>query len=216
MTQETLLAFRRLADTLDTVRQQCPWDKVQTTQSLRYLTIEETYELNEAIIALSDGNDANQDMKKELGDLFMHLLFYCKIAEEEHRFTTADVLNGIADKLVARHPFIFNPEADKGEGWEQIKMHEGRHSVLDGVPASLPTLVKSVRLQEKAAGIGYPQDEASTDSSNILESVSSEEAFGNLLFSLIRLAHNHGINADDALSKANHRFEQQVRKFEES
>ena len=154
MTNADIQAFQRLGDILDILRMQCPWDKVQTMESLRYLTIEETFELSEAILQLNKDDDSPLELKKELGDLFMHLLFYSKIAEEQHLFTTADVLNAICDKLVSRHPFIFQPDTYDGESWEQIKMHEGRKSVLEGVPASLPPLVKAVRLQEKAAGIG--------------------------------------------------------------
>ena len=164
MNQETIDAFVRLNETLDVVRKECPWDRVQTMGSLRYLTIEETYELSEAILGIiaskeDDDTKANNEMKKELGDLFMHLLFYCKIAQEEGRFSTADVLNAIHQKLIDRHPFIFHKDDYHGESWEQIKMHEGRKSVLEGVPASLPPLVKAVRLQEKAAGIGFQMDE---------------------------------------------------------
>lgn len=216
MNQETIDAFVRLNETLDVVRKDCPWDRVQTMGSLRYLTIEETYELSEAILKiLSTPNErcekANNEMKKELGDLFMHLLFYCKIAQEEGRFSTADVLNAIHQKLIDRHPFIFHKDDYHGESWEQIKMHEGRKSVLEGVPASLPPLVKAVRLQEKAAGIGFQMPEESLE----LNENMTEEQFGQLLFGLIHWAHNRGINADSALSKANHHFQEEVRSFEE-
>lgn len=216
MNQETIDAFVRLNETLDVVRKECPWDRVQTMGSLRHLTIEETYELSEAILKiLSTPNErcekANNEMKKELGDLFMHLLFYCKIAQEEGRFSTADVLNAIHQKLIDRHPFIFHKDDYHGESWEQIKMHEGRKSVLEGVPASLPPLVKAVRLQEKAAGIGFQMPEESLE----LNENMTEEQFGQLLFGLIRWAHNRGINADSALSKANHHFQEEVRSFEE-
>ena len=151
MNTQTLDAFTRLDTILRTLRTQCPWDKVQTMQSLRYLTIEETYELSEAILSLAcddDSQKANNELKKELGDLFMHLMFYAMIAEEEQRFDLGDVLNAISDKLVDRHPFIYRKEEYHGEGWEQIKMHEGRKSVLEGVPASLPPLDKAVRMQK--------------------------------------------------------------------
>lgn len=212
MTQETLAAFQRLNDILDTLRRECPWDKVQTLASLRYLTIEEVYELSEAVLKVETTGDdkANSELKKELGDLFMHLLFYSKIAEDEHRFTTADVLNAICDKLIDRHPFIYHKEQYGGESWEQIKMHEGRKSVLEGVPAGLPPLVKAVRLQEKASGIGY-NDIA--DPSPLNDEM-DEKQFGNLLFQLVHWAHNRGINADDALSKANLRFQEDVRNYE--
>ena len=252
MTQETLDAFQRLNDILDTLRRECPWDRVQTLASLRYLTIEEVYELSEAILEIEneelrienypDTEDnsqfstvrqssaesksqylhsaktqnrleetLNSQLKKELGDLFMHLLFYSKIAEDEQRFTTADVLNAISDKLVDRHPFIYHKEQYNGENWEQIKMHEGRKSVLEGVPAGLPPLVKAVRLQEKAAGIGYKDISSPTP----IHEAMDEQQFGDLLFQLVHWAHDRGINADDALSKANLRFQQEVREFEE-
>ena len=219
MTNADIQAFQRLGDILDILRKQCPWDKVQTMESLRYLTIEETFELSEAILQLNKDDDSPLELKKELGDLFMHLLFYSKIAEEQHLFTTADVLNAICDKLVSRHPFIFQPDTYDGESWEQIKMHEGRKSVLEGVPASLPPLVKAVRLQEKAAGIGVEpvlsdQQEA-TALPPLPHEVPTEESFGNMLFNLIHWAHEHGINADTALARANIRFQDKVKNFEQ-
>ncbi len=219
MTNADIQAFQRLGDILDILRKQCPWDKVQTIESLRYLTIEETFELSEAILQLNKDDDSPLELKKELGDLFMHLLFYSKIAEEQHLFTTADVLNAICDKLVSRHPFIFQPDTYDGESWEQIKMHEGRKSVLEGVPASLPPLVKAVRLQEKAAGIGVEpvlsdQQEA-TALPPLPHEAPTEESFGNMLFNLIHWAHEHGINADTALARANIRFQDKVKDFEQ-
>ncbi len=219
MTNADIQAFQRLGDILDILRKQCPWDKVQTMESLRYLTIEETFELSEAILQLNKDDDSPLELKKELGDLFMHLLFYSKIAEEQHLFTTADVLNAICDKLVSRHPFIFQPDTYDGESWEQIKMHEGRKSVLEGVPASLPPLVKAVRLQEKAAGIGVEpvltdQQEA-TALPPLPHEAPTEESFGNMLFNLIHWAHEHGINADTALARANLRFQDKVKDFEQ-
>ncbi len=219
MTNADIQAFQRLGDILDILRKQCPWDKVQTMESLRYLTIEETFELSEAILQLNKDDDSPLELKKELGDLFMHLLFYTKIAEEQHLFTTADVLNAICDKLVSRHPFIFQPDTYDGESWEQIKMHEGRKSVLEGVPSSLPPLVKAVRLQEKAAGIGVEpvlsdQQEA-TALPPLPDEAPTEESFGNMLFNLIHWAHEHGINADTALARANLRFQDKVKDFEQ-
>lgn len=212
MTQETLTAFQRLNDILDTLRRECPWDRVQTLASLRYLTIEEVYELSEAVLKVETHGDdkANSELKKELGDLFMHLLFYSKIAEDEHRFSTADVLNAICDKLIDRHPFIYHKEQYGGESWEQIKMHEGRKSVLEGVPAGLPPLVKAVRLQEKAAGIEYNDIADPSPLSDEMD----EQQFGDLLFQLVHWAHDRGINADDALSKANLRFQEKVHNYE--
>lgn len=223
MTPADLQAFQRLSDILDTLRKQCPWDRVQTMESLRYLTIEETFELSEAILNLSSENSSldddkkNSELKKELGDLFMHLLFYAKIAEEEHRFTASDVFNAISDKLISRHPFIFQPEKYDGESWEQIKMHEGRKSVLEGVPVSLPPLVKAVRLQEKAAGIGVEPTLSNEQDGDMIANCKcdTEESFGNLLFNLIHWAHEHGINADTALARANIRFQDKVKDFEQ-
>lgn len=215
MNQETLDAFTRLDTILNTLRRECPWDRVQTMDSLRYLTVEETYELSEAVLALSSDGDEkklNADLKKELGDLFMHLMFYAKIADEEHRFTMTDVFNAISDKLVERHPFIYRKDEYHGEGWEQIKMHEGRKSVLEGVPASLPPLVKAVRMQEKAAGIGYKMDATDYPLPDDID----EAAFGQLLFNLIHWAHDRGINADSALARANQQFQQDVKDFEQS
>ena len=223
MTPADLQAFQRLSDILDTLRKQCPWDRVQTMESLRYLTIEETFELSEAILNLSSENNSldddkkNSELKKELGDLFMHLLFYAKIAEEEHRFTASDVFNAISEKLISRHPFIFQPEKYDGESWEQIKMHEGRKSVLEGVPVSLPPLVKAVRLQEKAAGIGVEPTLSNEQDGDMIANCKcdTEESFGNLLFNLIHWAHEHGINADTALARANIRFQEKVKDFEQ-
>lgn len=187
-------AFQRLSDILDTLRKECPWDKAQTMKSLRYLTIEEVHELSEAIVAQSP-----DEIKKELGDLAMHILFYCKVAEDEGLFSTTDVYNAICDKLIARHPFIYDKENYHGENWEQLKMREGRKNVLEGVPDSLPTLVKTVRMQEKVAG--------HTD--NTLEpSEMTEEEFGQKLFDLVDWGRRHGLNADDALALANQRFKE--------
>ena len=211
MNKETLTAFERLSEILDTLREKCPWDKVQTMKSLRYLTIEEVHELSEAIVS---GN--TNDLKKELGDIAMHILFYCKIAEEEGLFTTADVYNTICDKLIDRHPFIYRKEEYHGESWEQLKMKEGRRNVLEGVPDSLPSLVKAVRMQEKVAGMdkkenpdnGNAVSHSALSGLDTLDDGMSEEAFGELLFALVDWARQHGINADDALCGANRRFKE--------
>lgn len=191
-------SFQRLSDILDTLRRECPWDRVQTMKSLRYLTIEEVHELSEAIVA----NDTT-DLKKELGDIAMHILFYCKLAEEQGLFTTADVYNTICDKLVGRHPFIYQKEQYHGESWEQLKMREGRRNVLEGVPDSLPSLVKAVRMQEKVAGMTSGKVEV--ESAELREDMTEEE-FGDYLFAMVDWARRHGINADDALCGANLRF----------
>ncbi len=194
-------AFQRLSDILDTLRRECPWDRVQTMKSLRYLTIEEVHELSEAIVSGNTG-----DLKKELGDIAMHILFYCKLAEEAGLFTTADVYNTICDKLIDRHPFIYRKDEYHGESWEQLKMREGRKNVLEGVPASLPALIKAVRMQEKVAGM--EGKEWKVECGELKEDMTEEE-FGDYLFALVDWARRHGINADDALCGANHRFKQQ-------
>ncbi len=191
-------AFERLSGILETLRKECPWDKVQTMKSLRYLTIEEVHELSEAIVSGNTG-----DLKKELGDLAMHILFYCKLAEEQGLFTTADVYNTICDKLIDRHPFIYRKEEYHGESWEQLKMREGRKNVLEGVPATLPALIKAVRMQEKVAGM---KDKNWKVEGGKLKDDMNEEEFGDYLFALVDWARRHGINADDALCGANRRF----------
>ncbi len=192
MESKTCDAFERLNTILDTLRRECPWDRGQTMKSLRYLTIEEVHELSEAIVA---GN--TDDLKKELGDLAMHILFYCKIAEDEGLFSQADVYNAICDKLISRHPFIYDKENYHGENWEQLKMREGRRNVLEGVPATLPTLVKTIRMQEKVAG--------STENTRQATEMTEEE-YGQRLFDLVDWGRRHGLNADDALCAANRRF----------
>ena len=210
-------AFQRLSDILDTLRKECPWDRAQTMKSLRYLTIEEVHELSEAVVQIenlklkiekgeTDAASAdsqfsilNSQLKKELGDLAMHILFYCKIAEDEGLFSTADVYNTICEKLISRHPFIYDKENYHGEDWEQLKMREGRKNVLEGVPDSLPSLIKAIRMQEKVAG--------TTD--NVAEpSEMTEEEFGQKLFDLVDWGRRHGINADDALCIANRHFKE--------
>lgn len=201
MESTTYTAFERLSSILDTLRKECPWDREQTLASLRYLTIEEVHELSEAIVS---GN--TNDLKKELGDLAMHIMFYCKIAEEQGLFTTADVYNAISDKLIDRHPFIYHKDDYHGESWEQLKMREkDRHGVLDGVPDTLPSLVKAVRMQEKVTGM---DKEWKAESGEWKEDM-TEEQFGDYLFALVDWARRHGINADDALCGANYRFRQQ-------
>ncbi len=219
---ESDTAFRRLCEILGTLRRECPWDRVQTMKSLRYLTIEEVFELSEAIVALdgqtaSVGQQADLEtyttaLKKELGDLAMHILFYCRIAEEQGLFTTADVYNAVCDKLIDRHPFIYHKDDYHGESWEQLKMREGRNDVLEGVPDALPSLVAAVRMQEKVAGMGEPLPQLDPAVAAALPSDIDEAAFGDLLFALVAWAHSHGINADDALCGANRRFRQNERK----
>lgn len=228
-----LTAFQRLSLILDILRKECPWDRVQTIDSLRYLTIEEVYELSEAILAKD-----YSEMRKELGDLFMHLLFYAKIAEDEQLFTTEEALHGICDKLVSRHPHISLPDrAGKMVGgndnpvpeWEKVKMKEGRKSVLEGVPASLPTLVKAQRMQEKVSGMGFDHPSAHEALEKVKEEYGElqeaivakdqkqmEEEFGDLLFALVTWGNHLGINADNALSRTNIKFKQRFSYVEEA
>lgn len=217
-------AFERLLTIMDTLREQCPWDKKQTFETLRHLTIEETYELSNAIL---DGD--KQEIKKELGDLMLHLVFYARIASETNDFTIVDVLNGICDKLIHRHPHIYsdvivNDETDVKRNWEQLKLREGNKSVLEGVPASLPALIKASRIQEKARGVGFDweektqvwakveeemqefRDEFNVADSSIIDKERAEGEFGDLLFSLINYARFITINPEDALEKTNKKF----------
>lgn len=225
MINEEQKSLAWLISILDILRVECPWDKAQTTDSLRYLSIEEVYELSEAILA------SNSDEQcKELGDLFMHILFYSKIAEDEGRFALTDVIDGVCRKLISRHPHISLPSRDgvlqpavqtDQPQWEKVKMKEGRRSVLEGVPPSLPPLVKAVRMQEKVAGIGFRWPNAEAALAKVDEEYSelqqalfshegkarAEEEFGDLLLALVCYGNALGLNADDALAKANQKFQ---------
>ena len=217
-------AFLRLLNVLDTLRTQCPWDKKQTMETLRHLTIEETYELSDAIL---EGD--REEIKKELGDLMMHLVFYARIASETQTFNITDVLNGVCEKLISRHPHIYGDvqvenEEDVKRNWEQLKLKEGNTSVLGGVPQSLPALVKAGRIQEKARGVGFDWDKKEQvwakveeelqefkDEFNIAENetIDKEKAegeFGDLLFSLVNYARFIDINPETALEKTNKKF----------
>lgn len=226
-------AFVRLSQCLDKLRASCPWNASQTFDSLRYLTIEEVYELSEAIAeyqnAPSDPESAN-DLKKELGDLLMHIFFYAKIADDAHLFSLADVADSATEKMVRRHPYIsFADElhgyhdnitppthSEQHVRWEEIKMQEGRTSVLQGVPHSLPPLVKAVRMQEKAEGVGYRDpivDSPQEVAPNIPNNIDSDD-FGDTLLRILHWAHRRGINADDALTQANRRYQKRVEAWE--
>lgn len=216
-------AFERLLTIINTLREQCPWDMKQTMESLRHLTIEETYELADAIL---EGD--KQEIKKELGDIMLHLLFYARIASESKDFDITDVLNGICDKLISRHPHIYGDievsnEQDVKRNWEQLKLKEGNKSVLEGVPVSLPALVKASRIQEKARGVGFDWEEKSQVWEKVEEEMrefrnefnakqekidieKAEGEFGDLLFSLINYARFININPEDALEKTNKKF----------
>ncbi len=215
-----LAAFLRLLDIMDDLREKCPWDKKQTLESLRHLTIEETYELADAII----DNDL-ESLKGEIGDLMLHMVFYCKIGSELKAFDVTEVLNAICDKLVYRHPHIYGDtqaetEEEVKANWEKLKLKEGKKSVLEGVPKSLPALVKAARIQEKVKGVGFEWDNRSdvwgkvqeelTELSEEVESNASqeriEEEFGDVLFSLINYARFIGVNPENALAKTNIKF----------
>jgi len=216
--------FTRLLTVLNTLRTECPWDKKQTMESLRHLSIEETYELSDAIM---EGD--LQEIKKELGDVMMHLVFYARIAEEQGAFDILDVLNGVCEKLINRHPHIYGDvevqnEEDVKRNWEQIKLKEGNKSVLGGVPASLPALVKASRIQEKARGIGFDWEDKTQvwekveeelqefkEEFNVVDNTAidiekAEAEFGDLLFSLINYARFININPENALEKTNKKF----------
>ena len=215
-----LQAFDRLLTIMDELREKCLWDRKQTMESLRHLSIEELYELSDAIL---EGND--EEIKKELGDLMLHIVFYAKIASETGKFDIADVLNGICEKLIIRHPHIYGDvkvqdEEDVKRNWETIKLKEGKKSVLEGVPNSLPAMIKAYRMQEKAKGVGFEWSNAEdvwkkvqeelmefkqeSDKENNMEALESE--FGDLMFSLINYARFIGINPEDALERTNKKF----------
>ncbi|POY35297.1 nucleoside triphosphate pyrophosphohydrolase [Solitalea longa] len=215
-------AFQRLLTIMDDLRAGCPWDMKQTHESLRHLTIEEVYELADAIL-----DKDMEEVKKELGDIMLHLVFYAKIASETNDFTITDVLNGICDKIISRHPHIYGDVTVKDEeevkrNWEQLKLKEGNKSVLEGVPVSLPALVKASRIQEKARGVGFDWEEkhqvwekveeemaefrAEFNEDKPIDKEKAEAEFGDLLFSLINYARFLDINAEDALEKTNKKF----------
>jgi XTP/dITP diphosphohydrolase len=258
---ENNTAFQRLVKIMDELREQCPWDKKQTIQTLRPLTIEETYELADAI---TDGDW--KGIKEELGDLFLHLLFYARIGREQEQFTLDEVLNGICDKLIARHPHIYGPggtaaattsaaspedpgqtrqvapayasqpglvevktDEDVKRNWEQLKLREGKKSVLSGVPVSLPATVKATRLQEKAGKVGFEWDETAQVWEKVQEEMAElqeaiaegdqnkiEEEFGDLSFSLINYARFLQIDAENALERTNKKFIARFTRMEEA
>lgn len=222
---EKLKSFDRLLTIMDELREKCPWDKKQTLRSLRHLTIEETYELSDAILE----NDLDE-IKKELGDIILHMIFYAKIASEKHAFHIGDVLDAVAEKLINRHPHIYGDvnvqdEEEVKQNWEKIKLKEnGNKSVLGGVPKSLPALVKSMRIQEKARGVGFDWDNKDQVWEKVLEemdeflvaSKNEDEAamqseFGDLIFSLINYSRFVNINPEEALEMTNKKF---IRRFQ--
>ncbi|MDP1622099.1 MAG: nucleoside triphosphate pyrophosphohydrolase [Bacteroidales bacterium] len=223
--EEKVAAFRKLLEIMDELRAKCPWDKKQTIASLRYLTIEETYELSESILV----NDMDA-LKKELGDLMLHLVFYSKIASEKNAFDIRDVLEGITEKLIHRHPHIFGDVVVKNakevhDNWERIKLKEkGNRSVLSGVPNGLPAMVKAYRIQEKASGVGFDWEKPEQVWNKVLEELNElkemveagdsqkrkEDELGDLLFAIINYARFIEVNPEDALEGTNRKF---IRRF---
>jgi XTP/dITP diphosphohydrolase len=220
-----LKAFKRLLNIMDDLRKDCPWDKEQTMETLRHLTIEEVYELSDAIL------DKNlNEVKGELGDLMLHLVFYSKIGSEKKAFDITDVLEAISDKLVYRHPHIYgdvkvNGAEEVKDNWEKLKLKEGKKSVLEGVPKSLPPLVKAYRIQEKVKGVGFEWKERDQVWDKVIEEMHElkhevdtsapkekvEDELGDLLFAIVNYARYVGVNPEDALERTNKKF---IRRFQ--
>lgn len=227
--KDQLEAFNRLLDIMDDLREKCPWDKKQTLESLRHLTIEETYELADAIL----DNDL-EEIKKELGDLLLHIVFYAKIGSEKKAFDIADVATSISEKLIDRHPHIYGDievkdEKEVKENWEKLKLKEGKNSVLEGVPRSLPAMIKANRIQDKVAGVGFdwekPEqvwEKVQEELSELNEELASneqekiEKEFGDVLFSMVNYARFIGVNPENALEKTNKKFIQRFQFLEQA
>ncbi len=225
--KDQLKAFDRLLTIMDELRAQCPWDKKQTMETLRHLTIEETYELGDAIL----DNDLNE-VKKELGDVLLHIVFYAKIGSETNDFDIADVCNGICDKLIHRHPHIYGDvkvenEEDVKRNWENLKLKEGKTSVLEGVPKSLPALVKANRIQDKVSGVGFDWEQPHQVWEKVEEELQEfkdevqagnqdamESEFGDVLFSMVNYARFLKINPENALERTNKKFSKRFKYLE--
>lgn len=226
--KDQLQAFDRLLTIMDELREKCPWDRKQTMETLRHLTIEETYELGDAIL-----DRDLEEVKKELGDVLLHIVFYSKIGSEKKSFDIADVANGICEKLISRHPHIYGDvevdnEEDVKKNWENLKLKEGKKSVLEGVPRSLPALVKASRIQDKVAGVGFDweepqqvfekvkeelnelQEEVNTQNQDLIEA-----EFGDVLFSMINYARFLNVNPENALERTNKKFIKRFQYLEE-
>ena len=219
--EEKLKAFERLLDVMDTLREKCPWDREQTNESLRENTIEETMELSEAIL-----NDVPAEIRKELGDVLLHIVFYAKIGDEKGQFDIADVCNSLCDKLIFRHPHVYGEQVAKDaaevlQNWELIKTREkdGNKTVLSGVPKTLPSLIKAERIQEKAANVGFDWEKREDVWDKVKEELAEVEAelrrgdrvdeekeFGDLLFSIVNAARLYGVRPDNALERTNRKF----------
>ena len=226
--KDQLQAFDRLLTIMDELREQCPWDRKQTMETLRHLTIEETYELGDAIL----DNDL-EEVKKELGDVLLHIVFYSKIGSEKKSFDIADVANSICEKLISRHPHIYGDvevenEEDVKKNWENLKLKEGKKSVLEGVPRSLPALVKASRIQDKVAGVGFDWEEPQQVFEKVKEELEElqeevnqqnqdliEAEFGDVLFSMINYARFLNINPENALERTNKKFIKRFQYLEE-
>lgn len=226
--EKKLKAFERLLIIMDELREKCPWDKVQTMETLRHLTIEEVYELSDSILEQNI-----TEIKKELGDILLHVVFYARIASESNEFTITEVINEVCDKLIIRHPHIYgttkvNGQEDVKKNWEQIKLKEGKKSVLEGVPASLPSMVKAMRIQEKARGAGFDWENKNQVWQKVEEELQEfklaadeknhehkKKEFGDLLFSLINYSRFININPDEALEMTNKKFINRFKFMEE-
>ncbi|WP_026914856.1 nucleoside triphosphate pyrophosphohydrolase [Christiangramia portivictoriae] len=226
--QDQLQAFDRLLTIMDELREKCPWDRKQTMESLRHLTIEETYELGDAIL-----DKDMEEIRKELGDVLLHLVFYSKIGSETNDFDIADVANGICDKLIDRHPHIYGDvivadEEEVKRNWENLKLKEGKKSVLEGVPRSLPAMVKANRIQDKVAGVGFDWEEPKQVFEKLQEELRELEAevtddnsdlieaeFGDVLFSMINYARFLNVNPENALERTNKKFIKRFQYLEE-
>jgi XTP/dITP diphosphohydrolase len=226
--EEKLAAFQRLLTIMDDLREKCPWDRKQTMQSLRHLTIEEVYELADAIL-----EDQRTEIKKELGDILLHIVFYARIASETNEFDITSVMHSLCDKLVHRHPHIYGDvtvadEAEVSRNWEKLKLKEGKTSVLEGVPVSLPALVKSIRVQEKARAAGFDWDEKEQVWEKVKEELEEfrreeeagdqqkmEQEFGDVMFALVNYARFRNINPEEALEKTNKKFIRRFRYMED-
>jgi len=221
-------AFSRLLEIMDELREHCPWDKKQTMESLRYLTIEELYELSDAIL-----NKDMEEIKKELGDILLHIVFYARIASETKDFDISDVIHSVCDKLIRRHPHIYgevrvSSEQEVKENWEKLKLKEGKKSVLEGVPKSLPAIVKAFRIQEKVRGVGFDWENKNQVWKKVLEEIEElkvevkngdhdriESEFGDVLFALTNYSRFINVNPEDALEKTNKRFMQRFKIMEQ-
>jgi len=226
--KDQLLAFDRLLTIMDELREQCPWDKKQTMESLRHLTIEEVYELGDAIL-----DKDQEEIKKELGDVLLHLVFYAKIGSETNDFDIADVSNAICEKLISRHPHIYGDvkvtdEEEVKRNWEKLKLKEGKKSVLEGVPKSLPAMVKASRIQEKVKGVGFDWEEPQQVFEKLQEELGElqheidandkdkmETEFGDVLFSMVNYARFLNINPENALERTNKKFIKRFQYLEE-